>query len=209
MLINFNPYAWKFPCQISTSDWFFLTSYRNSSAISEDYLRKEQIFFLLHICSLLCFFTTFSSRNLKFGSMCSGTALYHQLESTQPSYKTQNQKMPLCPWAARDFGVWQQTSPKSLSVLKSTLLFLALLWDRTSSILSKHCPKWASNTLPTDDSNSTDLLGEHVAATLLPSEAPCALGGRSPDKKPRIALRLCLENRAARSKLHCILKQQP
>lgn len=57
---------------------------------------------------------------------------------------------------------------KELVCAESTLLFLAVLWDCTSSILSKHCPKRASNTLPTNDSNSTDLLGEHVAETSNP-----------------------------------------
>ena len=49
---------------------------------------------------------------------------------------------------------------KEPACAESTLLFLALLWDCTPSILSKHCPKWASGTLPTDDSNLTDLLGD-------------------------------------------------
>lgn len=88
---------------------------------------------------------------------------------------------------------------------ESTLLFLALLWDCTSSILSKHCLKQASNTFPNEDSSSTDLLGEQVAATHPPREALCAFGRCCLETEPRIALRLRPENRTAHSNLDYVL----
>lgn len=115
--------------------------------------------------------------------------------------------MPLHPRAARALGLAANLSTEPVCA-ESTLLFLALLWDCTSSILSKHCPKWASNTfLPTAATQRTcrENTGQRppdpVKIHVLLAGAP---GTRSPGSLSGCALK----NRTEHSRLDSILKQQ-
>lgn len=115
--------------------------------------------------------------------------------------------MPLHPRAARALGLAANPSTGPVCA-GSTLLFLALLWDCTSSILSKHCPKRASNTLLVTAATQRTCWENTGQRPPHPVKIHVLLVGAPGTRSPGSLSGCVLINSTAHSRLDSILKQQ-